>query len=196
MDQPSSEPTTWARRILMVTASLVIGAFGWFLLGEPETLGAKETTQPEQADLYARVEGIAVTRSDVRAELAEELDALELERRELIAKAVEARVEQILIDAEAARRGVDQDLLMEHEIEARLGQVSDADVAAAMAERGVVAPSEDLVIATRRELCRRAFLRELEQHGQVQIFRDSIAGTDGAAEPRATAPLPLDSDRG
>jgi hypothetical protein len=103
MDHRSNPRPSTARRIFLLTASLAVGAVGWFLLGESERLSAAETAPP---NVWARVDGVEVTADEVTTRAAAELRELERRRHALLSAATRERVGELLIRVEAEKRGV------------------------------------------------------------------------------------------
>ena len=117
----SSSSTSPLRRTLMLVATLGLGAVGWILLDEPDAVGAAES-RPLGA--VAIVDGAIVTEEEIFDDTRHELAELEARRIAILERAVETRVGNLLIDAEARRRGIDRQALLRDEIEAKLNTVA------------------------------------------------------------------------
>ena len=135
-DRPIEGKTT-AQRLFLLTASLCVGAVGWFLMGEAESLDAAETTNQSIQTSLATLDGervlatvgdVSLTESEVLDSVAGELAQLDQQRMALIARAVDAKVRQALIEQEAERRAIDPETLVAGEIERRLERISRAAV--------------------------------------------------------------------
>lgn len=80
--------------------------------------------------VVARVNGKAVTMKELRKMLAPKLAQLELQRRRLFENGVKQLVDQKLLEAEAAARGISVQQLVKTEIDARATGVTDAQAEA------------------------------------------------------------------
>lgn len=102
------------RRVLLVTASLTLALFGWFLLDESDAVNAQEKNfaatgrdsfRPSaallgsEAEIVAEVDGRPITRADLDRQVAAELSAL-------YQVALGHAIDERLLAAEARRRGV------------------------------------------------------------------------------------------
>lgn len=117
--------TSIARRIFLLTASLAIGAVGWLLLGEPDSVTAAERPP---ADVVARVDGVEITAPQVAERAASELRRLEERRYELILDATRGEVRRLLVETEARGRGLSVGELLEAELGP--GTAADAELEA------------------------------------------------------------------
>jgi protein-disulfide isomerase len=84
------------------------------------------TTAPDTP--VAEVDGKAVPMSELEKLLAPQLARLDQQRRKLLEDGVQQLLDQKLLEAEAAKRGVSVDDLVKTEIEDKAAAVSDADV--------------------------------------------------------------------
>lgn len=112
-ERPAAFDTTLfrvtVRRVLLVAASGALAAFGWLLLDERDPLNAQEkagTVLDSAHDVVARVDGQAITRADLENAVRGELAALEKRQSELYHQALEKKIDELLLAAEAKKRGV------------------------------------------------------------------------------------------
>jgi protein-disulfide isomerase len=82
----------------------------------------------------AEVAGKVVTRAEVEALIAPQLAQIDRQRRNLVEQALERVVEDRILEAEAAARGLALDAFLKAEIEDKAGQVTDAEIDAFYAE--------------------------------------------------------------
>lgn len=103
MRAPSSNAASTIRRLLLLTASVGVGAVGWFMLGESEAASA---VQQAEQHVVARVNGVAVTEDDVLEAAAPELLQLERRRHEILDRYLDEKVRNLLVEAAARERGL------------------------------------------------------------------------------------------
>jgi hypothetical protein len=177
MPDPSTSGLLVLRRFLLVTASLLIAASIWFLLDDSDNLVAAERSgaYPSQSDVVAEVEGVEITGGEVETLVATELQRLEQERRRLLDGALEARIRQVLLDTAAESEGLSSQELLDREVEAKLDQVSLAEVASAARARQLDLDAPGVETTLRRELRLRAFLASLGQGADVVRYADGSA---------------------
>jgi hypothetical protein len=95
-------------------------------MGESESLTAAEP--PENGRVMARVDGVAITEAEVQRVARQALHRLEAQRKEILADALRQEVEHQLLDAEAARRGITLEALLEAEVENDLVNITEQDL--------------------------------------------------------------------
>lgn len=100
---------TWPRRILLLAASFVLAATGWFLLGESES---QTLAAVPPSSVLARVNGVDITEDAVAGIAAEELDELARRRHQVMVEATRGEVRRRLVAAEAAARGMTPEELL------------------------------------------------------------------------------------
>ena len=166
---------TLLRRFLLLSASLTIGTVIWFLLGDSDGLVAEEkllpaahAASPPASTVIAHVDGVAITEEDVVIDVASELAKLEDQRRQLLQAALESRIVDQLIQAEAQNRGLAVEHMLALEVDAKLDQV-DADVLAAQMDPAE-APDETAALELRRRLRLAAFVQELRDAAAVSVY--------------------------
>lgn len=134
-ERPAAFDTTLfrvtVRRVLLVAASVTLGALGWLLLDERDPLNAQEKT-PSVApgrEVVAEVDGQAITRAELESAVRSELAELEKRQSELFHQALEKKIDELLLAAEAKKRGVAPETLAKNERELLLaGLRRGADV--------------------------------------------------------------------
>ena len=77
----------------------------------------------------AEVNGKVVTMADLETMLAPQLQKLEQQRQQLLEQGLDRLVEQKLMETEAAARGIDVLALQQAEIQGKISEVTDAEVA-------------------------------------------------------------------
>jgi protein-disulfide isomerase len=80
--------------------------------------------------VVAEIAGKPVTLAELEEALAPQLAQLDRQRQQLLVDGLDGLVEQKLLEAEAASRGVSVEDLFQSEIEAKAGEVTDADAQA------------------------------------------------------------------
>ena len=158
-----SPGTSSLRRSLMLLATLGLAAVGWVLLDEPDAVGAAES-RPQNA--VAIVDGSVVTEDEILDDARVELEELEAQRAAILERAVETRVCDLMIDAEARRRGVDRHSLLLEEVDAKLDTAVGDQLL--NEEFGELSASEQYEVryAVRWE----AFMDELRQRHSVEVL--------------------------
>lgn len=102
------------RRVVLLVASVGLGAVGWFMLGDSEAASAVEP-QAEQ-HVVARVHGVAITEQDLLEAAAPELRELEHQRHEILDRHLDGEVRRLLLEAAARERGVSPEDYLAHEL--------------------------------------------------------------------------------
>jgi predicted DsbA family dithiol-disulfide isomerase len=82
------------------------------------------------ADVVAEVAGQPITRAQLEESLAPQLSQLDRQRRALLEQGLDGLVEERLLDAEAAARGIPREALLQAEVESKAGEVTDAEAQA------------------------------------------------------------------
>ena len=189
------EGKTTAQRVFLLCASMVLGGFGWFLMGESEGAG-----QAQVSNAVAWVGGAAITAEDVHRLAAEDLRAVEAQRREILSTAVRLEVENRLLSAEAESKGLTPEQVLQKEIEDRLAPVSEDEIAAfrrehadrwvELADEQVEAAVREEILARRRSEARTALFARLSNEHEVQIQSDWIARV-GLSTDRGNGPTEI-----
>jgi protein-disulfide isomerase len=155
-------------------------------------------------DPLATVDGKAITRADVEASVSDQLDALEREyaakRWELISGATDKVIEDRLLDAGAAARGVTKDELL---ASAQPAAVTDADVDAfyeqnkariPQGKEAVAAQIEQYLEQQRRQGNRQTLIADLRQKHDVKVLLDPVrteVAATGPAQGPENAPITI-----
>ena len=169
-----SPPRQAPRRLLLVSASLAIGASIWFMLDDPDSLVAEESPAgPSTPDVVARVQGVEITETEVEATVAEELRELEETRRRLVEEAVERRIHELLLESAARAEGSSVGALLEREVDSKLHLVSTDELAAATGGEPADPESE---LELRRTLRLARYLESLRDRADVVRYVDLPTG--------------------
>ena len=193
MQSHSNQETSTARRVFLLAAALCVGAIGWFLLGESETVTAEETPK---SNVLATVNGKAITEAELREELAGEFLKLDRQRHDLLADSARNEVRNRLVDAEAEKRGVTKEELLDTEVTAKVTEVSDDEINAFYEERKaqIRAPMDQVRPQIRQYLAQQkgldayqALIDSLESKYEVKYFIEPFR-IDVAAEGPSKGP--------
>ncbi|HEX7200696.1 MAG TPA: thioredoxin domain-containing protein, partial [Dongiaceae bacterium] len=201
-----------ARRRLVPSLLAVVLALGTFLpacSAEDKKGGQKEkagTQKDDAGQVVARVNGKAITAGEVHAEAADQFAQLEREysqRKHEIAEAqLKKMVQDRLVDAEAAARGVAKDAVL---ADIKPAPVTDAD-AEAFYEKNKAqlpqAPKDTLIPQikmylqkTGQQEAREKYFKTLEDKYKVDYLmepmRVEVASTGFPAKGPATAPVTI-----
>ena len=180
---------TFGKRLFMLGASLAVGAVVWFMLGESENITAAEAGDEK---VLARVNGVSITAAEVEESVASQLIKLQRDRHDLIAKAVDTKVRNALLDAAAAKRGITAEELVELEVNQKLAEVAAEKVDAFYEARKqqIRAPKAQVEEQIRKLLLYEDFMGSLKTAAEIEIltepFRVDVAavgpkkGPDGA----------------
>lgn len=147
----------------MLAATLALASVGWILLDEPDAVGAAES---RPANAVAIVDGAVVTEDEILEHARQELAELEAQRAAILERAVETRVSDLLIEAEATRRGMDRQTLLRQEVDAKLHTVAADEMMSEEFGDLDAEAQEDVRYALRWQ----AFLDELRQHHDVELL--------------------------
>ena len=193
MNDRPNEKSILARRLLLLAASLAVGAVVWFMLGESESITAAET--PEKKAL-ARVNGAAITEEAVLEAIAGQLLKMERDRHDLIARTVATEVRNALLESEAGKRGVSLEELLEAEVNAKLAEVPAEKVDAFYEARKqqIRAPKEKVEEQIRKFIRYEEYMEQLEAAAEIEILTEPFRVEVAAVGPRkgpADAPVTI-----
>ena len=189
-DRPIEGKST-IQRLFILTASLIVGAIGWFLMGESESIVAEPAvakavpTKAQPKQVLARVGDVELTVADMQQELSGELMKLERQRHQIMARGVENKVRDLLIEQEAERRGLTREALIAQEVDAKVGAVPAAEVDA-FYEKGkaqIRQPKDRVEPQIRSYLAMERFVDTLREAGDVDILTEPFR-----VEVEATGP--------
>jgi protein-disulfide isomerase len=137
----------------------------------------------------AEVNGKIVTMADLETMLAPQLQKIEQQRQQLLEQGLDRLVEQKLMETEAAARGIDVLALQQAEIQAKIGEVTDADVSSWYQENQArvqgrpleqIAPQiKQFLTQTRGQEVQEAFIKSLRAKYKTRILMD-VARTEVA----------------
>ena len=96
---------------------------------------AADTQAPAKSKVVAKVNGQAITQSEVETLVADQLAQIEQKRQEILDKAVEGAIHNKLLDLEAAARGVTREALLDSEVRNKAAAPTDAEVDAFYEEK-------------------------------------------------------------
>ena len=171
----ANTPSLLFRRLLLLAAILAVGAYGWNLLAPRAVDAAEKATTEKNSDVLARVNGTDVTAADVAKTAGGKLVDLDRQRHELLSNATRGTVWEMLIAAEAEKRGISKDDLIAAEVSSKVGEISEADIDAFYQEKKaqIRAPKEQAAAQIRRFL---------QQTRHQQAYQDFVAALEGANE--------------
>jgi protein-disulfide isomerase len=129
-----------------------------------------KTTGSGVDEVVATVEGQPITASDVRKALGQNLAKLEEQAYQLKRQQIDELIADKLLAAEAARRGVTVDALIDREVTARVEPVSDADVAAFVAANRSRIPGDPAQLTSQI----RSYLTSQRTASQRQAYVSSL----------------------
>ncbi|MBP9146098.1 MAG: thioredoxin domain-containing protein [Thermoanaerobaculia bacterium] len=175
-------------RAFAAMASLaILGLVGSVLpacAGE-KSVAAKPAATAAAADKstpVAEVNGKPVTMADLETLLAPQLAKLEQDRQKLLEQGLDRLVEQKLMETEAAARGIDVLALQQAEIQGKIGEVTDAEVATWYQENQAriqgrpleqIAPQiKQFLIQQRGQAAQEAFIQSLRAKYKTRILMD------------------------
>ncbi len=169
MDRMQRSAST-VRRLLLLSTSLGIGAIGWFLLGDAESLSAAEA---QDQQVVARIGGEAITAGQVAKNASGELLKVERQRHEVMENAMRQQVRDRLLELEAKKRGITKEALLEAEVNAKVAPVTDADVDKFFEER------KSQIRGTKEQVAPQ-IKQYLEQQGRMQAHESLISSLEAA----------------
>ena len=193
------------KRLLLLAAILGICAGGWFMLGDSAPATARETTLPEataddddgdDGKVLARVNGVDINAATVKDSIAGQLLKLRRDRHDMIGNAVESQVRDTLLSAEAEKRGLSKEELIEAEVGAKLAEVPAAEVDAFYEARKqqIRAPKQQVEEQIRRFLSFEGYIGALKSAAEIEIltepFRVAVAAVGPSKGPE-NAPVTI-----
>lgn len=156
--------------------------------------GAAAALAEDGGKVLARVEGRTVTEAEIMDLAAGDLVAIERQRHNVIASAVNGRVQDILTEIEAERRGISKEELLEAEVQSKLAEVPAEEVDAFYASRRLRQPKESVEPQIRRYLAYQKFIESLEAKSKLEIltepFRVAVEA-DGPSKGKNDAPVTI-----
>lgn len=173
MRAPTTPTARNIRRLLLLAASLGVGAVVWFVLGESEAVVAAESGGHR---VLARVHGVAITEEEIVAAAAVDLRRLERQRQGILDEHLNDRVRALLIETAARERGVSVARFLADEVDARLSEIPQEQVAAfygAHRDR-FREPLEQVEKRIREHLAREALFERLAASGEVEIVDGEV----------------------
>ena len=172
--------------------------------GEPP---ADAPGRQHAGEVVAVVDGHEITSADLDAALGVTLAKIEEQAHALRKQGVEELIAQKLLDAEAKRRGVGLDALVEKEITSQVPATTDADVAAFVEANRSRIPGDpasftpqirDYLTEQRRQARRAAFVASLREKASVEVrlkappvYRAPVAADGFPARGPADAPVTI-----
>ena len=170
-DQPI-EGNTLGKRLFLLAAILTVSAVVWFMLGESETVTAAEA--PDGQKVLARVNGVAITEAEIEESVAGQLLKLQRDRHELISKAIDTRVRNSLLSAEAEKQGISQEELVEAEVNGKLAEVDATKVDAFYEARKqqIRQPKEKVEDQIRKFIRYEDFMDSLRSAATIELLKE------------------------
>jgi hypothetical protein len=174
MPAPSTPTARNLHRLLLLTASIAVGGILWLVLDESEAMVTEESGGQW---VLARVDGVAITETEVLEAADAELRQLEARRLEILGGHLDARVRALLLEAAARRRGVSPEQFLAAEVAARLAEIPQARVDAYYEARKDVLgrPQEEVGVQIRELLAREDLFARLAASGDVEVVDGGLA---------------------
>lgn len=169
MRAPTTPTANNLRRLLLLAASLGVGAVLWFVLGESEAVVAAESGGQR---VLARVNGVMITEEEVLDAAAADLEQLDRERQGILDEHLNAKVRALLAETAAKRHGVSLEQYLAAEVDAGLSEIPRERVEAYYAAHEALLgqPLERVEEQIREHLAREALFERLAASGDVEIF--------------------------
>lgn len=140
----TSEKSRLGRAAAAGLATLAVAVTGWIFLAcaaeaDPAAAGTKPAMSSGGGTVLATVEGKPITKAEVEASATEELEQAKMQllqcessfkqrEHEVYDTKTKQMVQDRILDAEAGKRGLTKDALLAAEVNAKIAEVSDADV--------------------------------------------------------------------
>jgi len=191
-------------RLWMLAASIAVSAAacGNTAGSTPETTSA---TSDGGSDIVAVVAGEPISAAAVEEALGHRLAKLEEQAYELRRQQLDEMIAERLLEAEAKRRDLSVEALLEQEVAARVEPVTDADVDAFISENrsrlpadpGALKPRIQAFLAAQKEAARRTeFVEGLKAAAKVdvrlkrpRVYRARVADARAPSRGPASAPV-------
>lgn len=157
----------WALFVGVFACALAI-AF-WGLSGDP--VHATKGSEPSAPGVLARVGDTEITEAEVEELVAPQLVKVKNDRFEALQQGLASAVSDRLMELEAASRGITTEELIEAEITAKSGEVTDADIDLFYEQRKdqIKAPKEQVTEQIRQYL---------QQQNGGTLFQSLVAGLE------------------
>jgi protein-disulfide isomerase len=192
--------TSFHARPWVLAASIAVAAAGC-----GNTSRSTPATAAEDSAVLAVVEGETISEADVERALGHRLAKLEQQAYELRKQQLEEMIADRLLAAEAKRRAISVDALLEQEVASKIEPVSDADIDAFVsanrarlpADATALKPRIQAFLAAQREAERRTtYVESLRTAAAVdvrlkrpRVYRAAVIDTPAPARGPASAPV-------
>lgn len=177
------------RSYLLGTAAVLVILPLTVLCASPRSGWAQEKEEGEAGDqdaarqnVAATIDGEPITWDEVNRAIAVQLYDLSRQARELRMQQLQEIVERRVLEKEAEKRGLTVEELLRGEVESQVGEVTDEEVDALLAERGMDGSEENVGRA-------RSHLRNLQW---MRRYRDFVGSLDVQSRVEIH-PLPMPS---
>lgn len=128
---PSTPSPSAPRALARLVALGLLGLVGSVLPAcAGEQVAGQAGAAADKAEIVAEVAGKQVSLAELEQLLAPQLEQLERQRQQLLEQGLDRLIQEKLIEAEAAARGVTKEALVEAEVTSKVGAVSDEEVSA------------------------------------------------------------------
>ena len=166
----------------------------WLLAGASAVLAEGDAAEKEK--VLARVDGQAITEAEILQRAAGDLLKLDQQRHQLINTAVRGRIQELLTENEAKRRGMTTEELYKAEVEAKTGEVSASDVDAFYAARRgqIRQPKEQVEMQIRQVLAFQKLIDTLDAKAEVEMLMEPYriaVNLDGPSKGKADAAVTI-----
>jgi protein-disulfide isomerase len=191
-DRSNPKPST-LRRLLLLAASLGVGAVGWFLLGLEEAVIAEERAEGKA---LARIDGNAILEQDVLDAAAGEILKIKRQHHQLIENVVHGKVRDRLLELGAEEMQATMEVYLENEVRTKTAEIPAEEVNAFYEARkaNIRQPLEAVEAQIRDFLAMEALVARLEAKHEIEYltepFRVDVAGT-GPAKGSDKAPITI-----
>jgi protein-disulfide isomerase len=165
----------WHRTVCLLAAAHIFTAAAP-AAAQPSTGPPGES---RRVNVLVRVDGESITATEVDEAVAGQLEALNAEIYQLRLQRIHAIIDARLVAREAARRGQSREALLDHEVTAKAGVVSDEEVARYLTDNqarlGASSPTvadqvRRLLLQRKRDARTEQFLAELRASANIEIL--------------------------
>lgn len=182
-----------------------LGLVGFVLPACAVDKGAAAKPGDDKSEIVAEVAGKPITQAELEQSVAPQLQQIDNQRRQLLEQALGNLVEEKLLEAEAAARGVTKDDLVKTEITDQVAPVTDAEVSAWYeANRArignrpfeqIASQIQSFLVQQKSQGTREQFVGTLRSKHKARILMDvaraQVAEADSPAKGPAKAPITI-----
>ena len=143
---------------------LVVSAFALLLFGPAASSAQSSPTDKQEQESLALVGGQTISAEDLLPFVQAQIFQLRLQEYEIRSKALDSLINQKLLEAEAQKKGIASEKLLEQQVDSKVADPSDAELQALyIVQKAQLGKSFDEIKPQLRQLLKQAKLQQARQ---------------------------------